>query len=110
MASEAVNPWDKKCPQCGELAQTFEMFCCSGYCGARFVTPRFRPIEAAPEITKAMVERAAKAICYEWGYLWDAPADDPQSTGDGTIGDERPTKTQYRDAARAALEAHGEGE
>ena len=54
MASEQVNPWDEKCPQCDEPAQTFEMFCCSGYCGLRFMTPRFRPTEAAPEIAEAI--------------------------------------------------------
>ena len=48
------------------------------------------------------LEAAARAICDEWGYLWDAPPDDEQSTGTGKLGDERPTKRLYRKAARAA--------
>ena len=75
MASEAVNPWDKKCPQCDEPAQTFELFCCSGYCGARFVMPRFKPIEAAPEITEAMVDLRLRYDAYAEAVVEDAVGD-----------------------------------
>ena len=56
-------------------------------------------------IPAAVVEQGARAICDEWGYLWDAPPDDDQSTGTDRLGDERPSKRLYRKAAHAALRA-----
>ncbi len=52
------------------------------------------------------VERAARAICAAWGYVWDADSTDPQGTGDdGNVYDDRPSKRLYLEAAEAALTA-----
>jgi len=68
-----------------------------------------RPIEPA-EPTEAEIEGGARAICHEWGYLWDADPEDDRATGTGEIYDERPTKEVYLRAARAALLAARKGE
>ena len=58
-------------------------------------------------ITDAMIEKAARAICKEWGYEWDGdPDEDSQVAPEISQGyDDRLDKRLYREAARAALSA-----
>lgn len=55
----------------------------------------------------ALIEAMARAICDEWGYLWDGdPDEDSQvSPEDNRDYDERPSKLLFRSAATAALAA-----
>jgi hypothetical protein len=54
-----------------------------------------------------LIEAMARAICDEWGYLWDGdPDEDSQVSPETNKGyDERPSKLLFRTAATAALAA-----
>jgi hypothetical protein len=54
-----------------------------------------------------LIEAMARAICDEWGYLWDGdPDEDSQVSPENNKGyDERPSKLLFRTAATAALAA-----
>jgi hypothetical protein len=54
-----------------------------------------------------LIEAMARAICDEWGYLWDGDPDENSqvSPEDNKDYDERPSKLLFRTAARAALKA-----
>ena len=62
------------------------------------------------EITEEMVERGARAICEEWGYLWedgDPTSTDPRAIPEDVTdpADDRPDKRLVRRVARACLTA-----
>jgi hypothetical protein len=54
-----------------------------------------------------LIEAMARAICDEWGYLWDGdPDEDSQVSPENNEDyDERPSKLLFRTAATAALAA-----
>jgi len=54
-----------------------------------------------------LIEAMARAICDEWGYLWDGdPDEDSQVSPENSKGyDERPSKLLFRTAATKALAA-----
>jgi hypothetical protein len=56
---------------------------------------------------ETLIEAMARAICDEWGYLWDGdPDEDSQVSPENNKGyDERPSKLLFRTAATAALAA-----
>lgn len=64
----------------------------------------------AAEITEEMVERGARAICEEWGYLWedgDPTSTDPRAIPEDVTdpADDRPDRRLFRRVARACLTA-----
>jgi hypothetical protein len=73
----------------------------------RWLCGRLRTALKDTDITDERVERAARAICDEWGYCWDCddPEDDQCCGDDFNVFDERPTKTLFRRAAASALKA-----
>ena len=53
-----------------------------------------------------IIETMARAICDQWGYVWDGDPEDDQTAPETNVGyDERPSKQLYRQAATAALAA-----
>lgn len=53
-----------------------------------------------------IIEAMARAICDQWGYVWDGDPEDDQTAPDTNVDyDDRPSKELYRQAATAALAA-----
>lgn len=59
-------------------------------------------------MTDKVIEAVARVLCTEWDYSWDGnPDEDDQVVPEVTLGyDQRPSKTLFREAARAAITAY----